>query len=237
MTEHDPRRLFEDPSAGEALRAGLDAAREDLPSEAELASLAARLGPLLVPPGGGGAADPSPAIGASSSGLAAKTIAVLVAAAAVSGVVWWGASGPEREPHPEPRAEPVTAPVERPMEEAILPEGLDVPEELVTDEAPPRSRPRSPPRFETDPEAELALIREAQDALRASPARALSLTDEHRRRFGDGTLAQEREVVAIDALVRLGRRVEARARAAELHRRWPRSAHGRRVDVLVGAPE
>ncbi len=235
MSERDPTRLFDDPSADEALRAGLDAAQHDLPSEAELASLAARLGPLLVPPGGGGAADPSPVAGGGASGLAAKTIAVLAAAAAVSGVVWWGASGSERAPRP--RAEPVIVPVEPAPPTEELPAGLDVPEELVTDEAPPRSRPPPAPRLETDPEAELALIREAQDALRASPARALSLTDAHRRRFGDGTLAQEREVVAIDALVRLGRRDEARARAAALHRRWPRSAHGRRVDVLVGGAE
>ena len=235
MSERDPTRLFDDPSADEALRAGLDAAQHDLPSEAELASLAARLGPLLVPPGGGGAADPSPVAGGGASGLAAKTIAVRAAAAAVSGVVGWGASGSERAPRP--RAEPVTAPVEPAPPTEELPAGLDVPEELVTDEAPPRSRPPPAPRLETDPEAELALIREAQDALRASPARALSLTDAHRRRFGDGTLAQEREVVAIDALVRLGRRDEARARAAALHRRWPRSAHGRRVDVLVGGAE
>jgi hypothetical protein len=235
MSERDPARLFEDPSASEALRAALDAAQQDLPSEAELASLAARLGPLLPPPGGGGAADPSPAIGASSSGAVAKTLAVLAAAAAVSGIVWWGAA--ERDVRPEPRAEPVIEPAEPPREEEALPEGLDVPEELAREEtARPRTRP-APPRFESDPEAELALIREAQDALRTSPARALALTDEHRRRFGDGALAQEREVVAIDALVRLGRRAEARARAAELHRRWPRSAHGRRVDVLVGAPD
>ncbi|MCZ7682188.1 MAG: hypothetical protein M5U28_26715 [Sandaracinaceae bacterium] len=44
----EPRRLLDDPSTGEALRAALDAGRE-LPDEAQLASLAARLGPLLGP--------------------------------------------------------------------------------------------------------------------------------------------------------------------------------------------
>src|SRR5688500_13893789 len=108
MSEHDPARLFQDPSASEAMRSALDAARRDLPSEGELASLASRLGPLLLPPGGGGGAiDPSPSIGAGSSGLAAKGIAVLAAAAAVSGVVWWGASGLAPEPRVEPRPEPV----------------------------------------------------------------------------------------------------------------------------------
>jgi hypothetical protein len=86
---------------------------------------------------------------------------------------------------------------------------------------------------ELDPAAELALIRRAHDALRASPARALEIAEEHRQRFAAGALVQEREVVAIEALVHLGRTEAARARAAAFHARWPRSAHGRRVDVLV----
>jgi len=57
---------------------------------------------------------------------------------------------------------------------------------------------------------------------------------EHRRRFGDGTLAQEREVLAIDALTRLGRETNAGDRAARFHSRWPRSAHRRRIDVILG---
>jgi hypothetical protein len=46
-------------------------------------------------------------------------------------------------------------------------------------------------------------------------------------------MAQEREVIAIDALMRLGRADGAKARAGRFHAAWPDSAHGRRVDALV----
>jgi hypothetical protein len=80
------------------------------------------------------------------------------------------------------------------------------------------------------------LIRDAQDALRTEPARALSLAEAHRRRFGEGTLGPEREVLAIDALARLGRGEEARARAGRFRARWPGSPHLRRIEVILAAP-
>jgi hypothetical protein len=86
----------------------------------------------------------------------------------------------------------------------------------------------------TQPPTELALVNEAQEALAArDPARALAQAREHELRFRDGMLAQEREVIAIDALLRLGRRREAESRALRFHAQYPQSAHGRRVDVLL----
>jgi hypothetical protein len=82
-------------------------------------------------------------------------------------------------------------------------------------------------------ETELSLLARAQASLSSDPADALSLANEHERRFGAGALAQEREVIAIGALVHLGRVAEARARAARFHALYPTSAHGRRVDVLL----
>ena len=87
---------------------------------------------------------------------------------------------------------------------------------------------------EVDIDAELQLLREAQSVLRSDPARALAVAAEHARRFEDGTLAQEREVVAIEALVALSRLPEARARAERFAARWPRSAHARRLAVILG---
>jgi len=95
----------------------------------------------------------------------------------------------------------------------------------------PAANPVAP--LTSTPESELSLVARAQAALAADPARALSLTDEHLQRFGSGALAQEREVIAIGALVRLGRMTEARARAERFHALYPTSAHGRRVDVLL----
>jgi hypothetical protein len=82
-------------------------------------------------------------------------------------------------------------------------------------------------------ESEILLLKQAQDALRADPGLALQLANRHAVRFPSGALAQEREVIAIDALSRLGRREEARARAGAFAERLPNSAHLGRIEALV----
>ena len=90
----------------------------------------------------------------------------------------------------------------------------------------------------TDPaeseRAEVALLDAAQRSLASNPAETLRRCDEHARTFANGTLVQEREVLAIDALLRLGRRADAEARAARFRRAYPRSGHLRRIDALLG---
>ncbi|MCA9623611.1 MAG: hypothetical protein KC731_31535, partial [Myxococcales bacterium] len=84
------------------------------------------------------------------------------------------------------------------------------------------------------PRPESAILAEAQRSLASDPARALALCDEHARSHPRGSLGQEREMIAIDALQRLGRTAEARARAAAFRARHPTSGHNRRLDVLLG---
>jgi len=86
-----------------------------------------------------------------------------------------------------------------------------------------------------DPAAELRLLQLAQDALAATPARSLELVRRHTEDFPASALAQEREVIAIEALQRLGRSDEARSRADRFRGRWPGTTHGQRIDRLVGA--
>lgn len=81
---------------------------------------------------------------------------------------------------------------------------------------------------------ELALLNRAQASLGRDPAMSLMLVSDHQRRFRPGTLVQEREVIAIDALLRLGQRPAAEARAARFRQQFPASVHRRRVDVLLG---
>ncbi|WP_437958328.1 hypothetical protein WME76_00865 [Sorangium sp. So ce119] len=81
-------------------------------------------------------------------------------------------------------------------------------------------------------EAEVHLLQRAQDALAVDPGSALALTDEHARRFPAGALGQEREFIAIRALLALGRAAEARARAASLLERFPGSAYRGRLESL-----
>jgi len=239
---NQPPRLSDDPEAPEALRDALEAGRSERPDPEQLASLAAKLGPLLGPPGGGGGPPVDPTVPLKVTGtLAAKALGGLAAmTAGVAAVVLLSQPSPP-PPRPPSAPPPQASPAEPPAPD--LPSGVDAPEALVVEEPadpPPRAQPRrrasaAPPSFEIDPGAELALIRRSQEALRGSPSRALELTAEHARRFGPGTLAQEREVVAIDALHQLGRDPAARARAERFAQRWPRSAHLRRIEVILGA--
>lgn len=229
---HDPPRLRDDPGTSAALRRALDAAREDVPSDAQLDALAAKLGPLLGGPGGGGAppGDGGAALSGASAfgGKALGGLAIAAAGVAVAALVLT----PDDPAPPPRRPDPVIeAPAPR-VESEPVPEGVDVPTDLEPEAPTPRPPPRRP-TFEVDPAAELALLRRMQDDLRTDPAAALETAREHERRFGPGTLAQEREVVAIDALDRLGRDAEARARAEAFRTRWPRSAHLRRIDVIL----
>jgi outer membrane protein assembly factor BamD (BamD/ComL family) len=77
------------------------------------------------------------------------------------------------------------------------------------------------------------LLERAQDALRSRPAEALALCNEHTQRFPGGMLVQEREVIAIEALVKTGRKEDARKRADRFKTRFPGSSHTRRLDALL----
>lgn len=85
-------------------------------------------------------------------------------------------------------------------------------------------------------ESEVDYLRHAQAALATSPSEALKMADQHSSLYPRGILVQEREVIAIDALTRLGRRADAAARANAFREAFPRSAHLSRVTTLTEAP-
>ena len=85
------------------------------------------------------------------------------------------------------------------------------------------------------PPGELQLLADAQRLLATDPTAALAITETHRHDFARGELAEEREVIAIDALMRLHRESEARSRAADFLDRYDGSGHARRVRHLIGA--
>jgi hypothetical protein len=78
-----------------------------------------------------------------------------------------------------------------------------------------------------------ALLLHARQALASDPHGALELTQEHARRFPAGALVPEREVLAIEALARLGRASEARSRLAAFRERFPQSPHVARLEALL----
>ncbi|HTN90230.1 MAG TPA: hypothetical protein VL242_41430, partial [Sorangium sp.] len=97
--------------------------------------------------------------------------------------------------------------------------------------APPSAGP-PPAAAAGEAETEVQLLYRAQGALAADAGSALALTVEHARRFPTGALGQEREIIAIRALLALGRAAEARARAASLLERFPGSAYRGRLESL-----
>jgi hypothetical protein len=95
-------------------------------------------------------------------------------------------------------------------------------------------RPAAPtPRGVEGGDTEIAILEAAQDRLASNPAAALAYAERHAARFPGGVLAQEREVIAIESLVRLHRDAEARQRAERFYRDFPSSAHRARIEALV----
>jgi hypothetical protein len=73
----------------------------------------------------------------------------------------------------------------------------------------------------------VALVREA--LRRGDAPGAAALLDQLQRQFPEAGLAQEREALAIETLARLGRRAEARTRAAAFLNAWPTSVYAQTV--------
>jgi type IV secretory pathway VirB10-like protein len=230
VSERDPIRLT-DPASGapDELRALFEAGARDLPTQARLTSLSAKLGPLLGPPvaaTAGGAASSGSALGAGK--LAAVAAALIGGAVLVATVT---REVPENVPAPRPLpVETVQKPVEAPVPAPVASEPAPAAE---PPSAPPSAAERSAPRAERRSNAELEadLLERARAALRSNPAHAYALTSEHKLRFPGGVLAQEREVIAIDALRRLGKNDQAALRADSFAKSYPSSAHRHKLDA------
>jgi len=246
----DPRRLVEAGSdAPDFLRRALEVGHADVPSSANLAGLARRVplahrvgptNPPAAPPLGGGSAVWGVALGTLlAAGTAALWIPPRPSAPHGSQVAPAATQGAEErsiesaEPRPAVEANRGAAPSEA---ASVAPTSS-----AREDPAPQRLAPASSAAGSPGPSAappsrtmsEVEILAPAKEALKQSPARALELTNEHAARFPGGVLTQEREVIAIEALVALGRGAEARQRAASFVAHFPASAHRRRIEVLL----
>lgn len=125
------------------------------------------------------------------------------------------------------RAEPLRASASKPAEGAVAAESPALPPTTKTS-----AEEQEPARVAevAREEGEASFLRRAKVALATDPAHALRLTDEHPARYPRGVLLQEREIIAIEALIRLGRAGDARARAASFRARFPASAHHGHLD-------
>jgi hypothetical protein len=116
---------------------------------------------------------------------------------------------------PERAAAVGTRPVEPPKAEVEAPAP---PAAVEVEQAPAK-----PPR-DTTLAAERALLEIARAALAKNDnAAALKSVEEHERTFPDGRLVEERELLFVQALAKLGRKDEAHARARAFRTRFPES--------------
>lgn len=213
-------------------------ARPDATAEARIAADVARaVGVAAVPAGPGGRS------------LVAGAAKLTVVAAALGGALWWGLRS---APTPSVPVSPTTVPVRAPVVAELPPVAEAVPPPPVASvpHAPVVARPaprRAGPNVNAGDARAIAqpaeaqaseweLVRQAREALGGDPGASLRLTAEHARLYPHGALAQEREVIAIDALVRLGRRDDAKARAEALLRRFPGTAHRAHIEALLARP-
>jgi hypothetical protein len=188
------------------------------------------------------------------AGAVGRIGAWLVAGASTVGLVWLVAAAFSDGPSSSPRTSAHDQET-LPREVAAIPSApalplASTPDRAAPDAAPPALDPalepspaagQKAPRAVRAPResgasrrarllAEAGLLERAQAALQRDPAGALALTREHQRRFARGALGQEREVIAIEALKRLGRHEAASSRAAAFERRYRGSVHRPRLE-------
>lgn len=117
---------------------------------------------------------------------------------------------------------------------SVAPEGHPVSPPVVAAEPgeAPRTEPvRSPSsgRKLAPPPNELRLLQQAREELGKNPKQTLALCRKHEQLFPSGQLAQEREVLAIEALRRLQRDEEAEQKTQRFGKAFPDSPHQSRV--------
>jgi hypothetical protein len=188
------------------------------------------------------------------SGAALKAVGAVVLAGSLGTAAWyqWAERGhevtptvkqeasspqsPSQSPSHSPSHSPsqppaVAASVELPERSAIEPELGTLAEGTGAEHAPPSDVATSRERAGTRvaPPSELSLLARARQSLASNPERSLALCRRHAQLYPQGQLAQEREVLLIEALQRLKRDEEAAQRRQEFGKSYPDSPHQSRV--------
>ncbi|MCB9636652.1 MAG: hypothetical protein H6721_31465 [Sandaracinus sp.] len=220
----DPRPLKDDPETPDVLRRWLVSARPIEPlDEARRRRVRRRVAAGVT--------------GVAAVAIAWKAFAALVVTATIGSVVWLATR--DTPPVSPPRSVPVVAPVEAapepPVEEAAVEEPVEPVEAAPPAESidPPRRRSTTPREAERSLGDETELLRRAAAAVQTRPRAAWEAVREHERRYADGALVGERELIAVDVLRRLGRPSAALRRARAAASRHRGTLVGRRAEELV----
>jgi len=253
----DPIRFVDDPTAPERVVEAIRHARSG-PGSAELDRLSGALGvaPPVAPPTVPPAAELVAAAAAPSAGLGLVGLASVALVGLGAGAMVLSSERSEPAPPAPSSALPAQARPAPVFEDDRAQAAADEvpaapvvgptprrrrvePQAEVEAAAPPASAPEPAPAPTVLDAAsrlreEALLVRNAERLLGSDPAGALRLTEERGRSFSGGALDQEAEVVAIDALLRLGRRDAALSRARAFEAKHPGSLHTRRIRRLIG---
>jgi hypothetical protein len=176
---------------------------------------------------------------ATPAALGAKAILLgAVGVAAVGGGAFQAGRLVERHAQEQARAVTVAK-----VEPVAVPAPVPPPPEPAPSEPAPEPAPKAvapaprPPRAPTEtanPDQEAELLTRALAASGQKDWRlALAVAEQHAHRFPHGALAQEREMIAIEALLGLHRGDQAKRRADAFRKQWPTSTHLVRLNTLV----
>jgi hypothetical protein len=246
MTDpEDPSRLLDSPGEPSGLRDALRSAQGDVGSDQQVARIAKRIAPLLGIAGVTGAAASSTTTAAATGGAVKAAgvaggvkVGAVALALIVAGGGAWLASTNRSAPPPAPTKTSVAAatqlaPAASPAAPVVAnqPPSVEAPAEAAP--APVTAEPTKLPDKPTPPAApsEAELLEQARAALKSDPARALAKANETASRYPRGVLVQEREVIAIQALRKLGRSDDADRRAAAFSKAFPGSAFQRKLSA------
>jgi hypothetical protein len=220
----DPKRLLDDAGTPHSLRAALSQAKSEGPADPQLHAMLVGLGSIVDRP------VAPPAAPAAGIGVGVKLgVTVFVVALVGGGLVL------ATRPKPVATVLETAAPAVSLLGESASPPNRSPPTAAAPsttidlDDVAVKAAPSAPkPAASTGP-SEVALLDQARASLAGNPSRALALTEEHRRRFPKGALSQEREVIAIDALKKLGRSGEAKQRGDTFSAENPDTIHRRTI--------
>jgi len=214
----DPKKLLDQIVASAA---------DDEPSEGQLARLSARLGPLLGPPAGGGGHGAGGAAG--GAGALGKWLLGTAAVALVGGGSYVAYRATRSS-----TSVAISAPADAGARASAIADAAPVTLDAAHELDAGVEHAKRPPSASEALAEESRLLGRAQSALTAGDGRgALRWVERHARRFPKGALAEERERLAIEALVVLGRRADAEKRASLFRRRFPRSVQWPRIRELL----
>lgn len=173
---------------------------------------------------------------AASSVMSASVVGKVVVGMALAGGAWWGGTALWPAAEAPASVRPSLAPSSR---EPVAPPPRSVTSAPVLDPSElPVLAPERAPAVRSVPATTLAeegkLLAEAHRLVQSGqPEQALSVLRSSQARYPRSVLAQEREVLTIEALYASGSSGAARQRAQQFLKRHPKSPHGERLQRFV----